>query len=99
MRTQRTGEGYLLIDHRASPGTGKVPEGTIFEAPTFTCGHCGGVVVMNPARRRERAFCSRCACTLCDGCGAVRHLTLACEPAAAKLDLMIQQPLGGVTHG
>lgn len=55
MATLRRHEGFLLIDHRASPGVpeeialaaGMDPkhcgEGKLFEAPTLTCSHCKGV--------------------------------------------------------
>lgn len=73
--------GYLMIDHRASPGlpediarkTGLDPhytgEGKLFEAATLTCSHCKCSVIKNPARARERATCPKCnfhyICDLC----------------------------------
>lgn len=73
--------GYLVIDHRASPGlpddiarqAGYVPElcreGQVYEADTMACGHCTGVVVKNPLRIRERARCMKCAGHyICDAC-------------------------------
>lgn len=75
-------EGYLLLDHRESPGipdelSVKIdrPVGSgcgMFEAPTYTCTHCSRVVVTNPLRNRERAYCPKCDHYICDGCGAVR---------------------------
>lgn len=75
-------EGYLLVDHRASPGIpadialqlGYVPdmvrEGKILEAATITCVHCKTVVMKNPMRTRERASCMKCGGKyICDGCG------------------------------
>lgn len=62
-------EGYLMIDHRASPGTKEVPEGTLFESATMHCAHCGTVVIMNPSRKRERANCIQCGKYVCDNCG------------------------------
>lgn len=75
-------EGFLFIDHRASPGLpedfaramGMDPklagEGKLFEAATLTCAHCKSVVMKNPYRVRERASCMRCGGKyLCDGCG------------------------------
>src|SRR6266536_2801528 len=73
-------EGYLLIDHRASPGlpedvarrNGLDPrrtgEGKVFEAATLTCAHCKTVVIINPGRTRERAHCFRCSAYICDNC-------------------------------
>lgn len=61
-------EGYLMIDHRASPGTSEVPEGTLFETSTMHCAHCGTIVIMNPNRQRERANCTKCMKYVCDSC-------------------------------
>lgn len=75
-------EGYLLFDHRASPGLpedfaramGMDPalakEGKVFEAATLTCAHCKTVVMKNPYRLRERSACMKCGGKyICDGCG------------------------------
>lgn len=73
--------GYLVVDHRASPGlpddiarqAGYVPElcreGKVYEADTLACAHCLGVVVKNPFRTRERASCMKCSGRyICDAC-------------------------------
>ncbi len=82
MRRESSREGYLLIDHQASPGlpedlartTGLDPkycgEGKQFEAATLTCSHCKTVVVKNPLRTRERATCFQCLHYVCDFCKA-----------------------------
>jgi hypothetical protein len=74
--------GYLMIDHRASPGlpediarqSGLDPkhcgEGKLFEAATLTCSHCKCSVVKNPLRTREREFCMKCYHYICDLCAA-----------------------------
>lgn len=74
-------EGYLLVDHRASPGIpeetalalGYIPslvkEGAMLEAATLTCRHCKTTVVKNPLRTRERGKCMKCGGKyICDGC-------------------------------
>lgn len=73
-------EGYLMIDHRASPGlpediarrTGLDPrytgEGKLLEGATLTCSHCKTTVFKNPLRTRERAYCSKCDHYICDLC-------------------------------
>jgi len=74
-------EGYLLIDHSASPGIPEdlalklgflpdlVKEGKKLEAATLTCRHCKSTVVKNPLRTRERASCMKCGGKyICDGC-------------------------------
>jgi hypothetical protein len=74
-------EGYISVDHRASPGmteaqarwAGYDPklagEGKHFEAAGLTCSHCKTAVVKNPLRTRERASCAKCGfhyiCDLC----------------------------------
>lgn len=73
--------GYLIVDHRASPGispelalrAGYDPlmcrEGKTFEADTQTCSHCKTAVVMNPERTRARNSCVYCGNHyVCDGC-------------------------------
>ncbi len=76
-------EGYLIIDHRNSPGIpeelarrsglppGAVREGGVLEMKTKRCRHCGGVVVLNPERFRARHTCVGCGGEfICDGCKA-----------------------------
>lgn len=82
MRREQSREGYLMIDHRASPGlpediaraTGLDPklagEGRLLEAATLTCSHCKVVVVKNSLRTRERASCFKCLHYICDFCSA-----------------------------
>ena len=85
MRT-RSHEGYLTVDHRASPGIPAalavqmgmdprlVGEGGFFESATMTCTHCRGVVILNPQRTRARAYCQKCDHYVCDGCHALTTL-------------------------
>lgn len=81
MTSKRSHEGYLLIDNRNNEGVSDealraldLPAGAgrgVFEAPTITCSHCHAVVVLNPLRNRERAYCRKCDHYICDGCGVV----------------------------
>jgi hypothetical protein len=85
-------EGYLIIDHRASPGipeeqalrAGLPPaltrEGRMVELATLTCNHCKIPQVKNPDRVRERAHCPRCDKYLCDLCGKAYRETFICRP-------------------
>ena len=90
-------EGYLLIDHRASPGISEedaarmrsvgsivpvVGEGKVVELKTKTCVHCGTAVLMNPARHRDRGRCSKCDDYICDYCSAIGD----CRPIKALAD-------------
>lgn len=82
MSSIRRREGYFMLDHSASPGlpdemlrTAGLPADagkTLFEAATYTCSHCNYVVVVNPDRRRERAYCAKCDHLICDACNATR---------------------------
>jgi hypothetical protein len=76
-------EGYIMVDHRASPGLSaevaekfgyhpsQVKEGALFEAATYGCLHCGATVIKNPLRVRERGFCFQCNDNICDICWTV----------------------------
>lgn len=83
--SQKTHEGVILVDHRASPGLTpaqalklgyhpeQVAEGKVFEAATLTCNHCQRTLIKNPLRVRERAHCFECARYICDWCDAERR--------------------------
>ena len=87
-------EGYLTIDHRASPGLTQsqalwmgldpkqVGEGKFMEAGTLTCCHCNSVVILNPLRIRERGHCRKCDAYICDNPAC--HVE--CKPFLVKLD-------------
>jgi len=78
--SKKSQEGYLMVDHRFSPGineeearlSGFDPklcgEGKFLEAATLTCKHCKCAVVKNPLRTRERPFCMKCHHYICDIC-------------------------------
>jgi hypothetical protein len=64
--------GYLMVDHRASPGLPEdvarwagydpklVGEGKVYETKTLCCSHCNACVVPHPDRIRPRALCMEC---------------------------------------
>lgn len=66
MKTKRSREGYLLIDHSNGPGTLLVPGGKKGEWPTIRCCHCHRTYAVNPLRERARGWCSRCDDYVCD---------------------------------
>ena len=81
--SQRSFEGCLTIDHRASPGfrneatarklgyePAMVKEGAFTELVTLSCIHCNAIVILNPARKRERGHCFKCNRYVCDYCNA-----------------------------
>ena len=86
-------KGYLIIDHRNSPGIPEsmapqvaalggvpVPGNTVAELDTWTCAHCNAIVLKNPDRTREREVCRKCMKVVCD------NHNLWCEPFAALAD-------------
>lgn len=101
MKSKRSHEGYLFIDHRNSPGLTEAqtvaagrPVGAatgLFEAPTYTCSHCQYVVVMHPNRQRERAYCAKCDHYICDACGVVKALNGECRPMEKIFDQVMEQ--------
>lgn len=82
VKSQARREGWLEIDHRASPGIPEaiaerlgykpkqVGEGKRVEFKTIACGHCPNCFVLNPNRVRERYYCRRCDHYVCDNCKA-----------------------------
>ena len=98
MSSLRDKEGYLLIDHRASPGLtpeqakafgydpAQVGEGKILETATATCSHCQKIVLLNQARTRERAVCLKCYNYVCDGCALAAAHGESCRPWAQVIE-------------
>lgn len=84
MKSLRSQEGYILIDHRSSPGTPSVPGGATYESATFTCSHCHRVVIVNPLRNRPHDYCAKCNHYLCGGEVCLKE----CNPLDAVLDKM-----------
>lgn len=95
MKTKKSHEGYLLIDHRASPGItpDQIPsgiavpicgEGQLYESATITCSHCQATVILNPQRTRPRNYCAKCDHYVCDKPGCI----VECTPFKAILDTL-----------
>jgi hypothetical protein len=92
--------GELLIDHSASPGIPEdlaaqwaaqgvavAPGSTRLETATYTCRHCGTVVILNPQRTRDRNVCRSCMAVVCDRPTCV----LNCQP----FDRLIEEVVAG----
>jgi hypothetical protein len=97
----RSHEGYFMLDHTQ---TENVPDSLVisvglpagagkglFEAPTYTCSHCQAIVVLNPKRNRERAYCRGCDHNICDGCGAIRAQTGKCKTFKQVIDEILAE--------
>lgn len=97
MRTKRSDEAYLLIDHRNSPGITAefvranrldvpvVGAGQVFESAMVTCHCCGGDVVLNPNRSRDREWCMQHDAYMCDKCALLRRLSGSCVPLRKRI--------------
>jgi hypothetical protein len=97
VNSKRRHEGYFQVDHSASPGIPDelmpvgLPAGSgrgNFEAPCYTCNHCQKVVVLHPARTRDRAWCRYCDHYICDPCGAILARTGKCLPYTNFIELV-----------
>ena len=107
MSSKRRHEGYLLIDHRYSPGVpfnpamiGKpdsliVGSGNTMESATTTCSHCQVVVVLNPLRTRARGYCQKCDRYVCDS----PLCNTECVPFEAVLDRLQEADFQRLAHG
>lgn len=85
-----------MLDHRSADGVSDgavvnagLPPGAgrgLFECATITCSHCHCVVVIEPRRTRERAYCRKCDHYICDGCGIIAAQTKECRTFKEILD-------------
>jgi hypothetical protein len=82
--SKRSLEGYLMVDHRA--GDGMLGAKGMFEAATITCSHCQRQFIRNPARQRDRCWCTGCDHYICDQCGIVRSQTGECRTFRKIMD-------------
>lgn len=56
----------LWIDRQLGAVVEVDPNGHSRELPSYVCGHCSDVVVLNPMRVRERRKCVRCGSLICE---------------------------------
>jgi len=109
MKSERSREGYLVIDHRAGPGVSRdelkgfdapaVEGGKLFESATITCSHCQTLVVLNPDRSRVRERCQKCFKYICDGCAAARKAGAECVPVNKWIDQILSLAAKGEPNG
>ena len=107
MFSRKEREGYVLIDHRESPGltceeapaayrTGiPIGPGAFFEGATNTCSHCQRVVVMNPDRLRQRAWCIHCDHYICDNCGVAMKISGVCNSFDRQIEAIAERTITG----
>ena len=97
MFSKRSQEGYVLIDHRNSPGISHefvrannldvpaVGAGQVFESAISVCHACGGDIILNPNRSRPREWCMEHDAYMCDRCALTRRLTGSCVPLQKRM--------------
>jgi hypothetical protein len=96
-RSLAQGAGYLVIDHRDSPGLSaefaaragavSAPGGLVTERDVKQCAHCQRAVVLNPGRVRARGVCLKCDAYICDECVGVLAAGGGCVPFRQVLDV------------
>lgn len=90
MAGPRGGKG-LLWHYEAYDGPDQPFNVGLTETPTLTCFHCGYVVLKNPERTRERAWCWAGNHYICDPCNAVK-LQQGCHPMEQTYELLYANP-------
>lgn len=100
---KRSQEGYILIDHRNSPGISTdfvsrhnldapaVGPGQVFESAMKMCHACGTQMILNPNRSRQREWCMQHDAYLCDRCALTRRLTGSCIPLWKRLESIFKR--------
>jgi hypothetical protein len=98
MKTKKSHEGYMLVDHRFSPGLPEgfflpgipdshitAPPGRMLELGIYTCRHCQKEIIKNPQRTRPRGYCASCDHYICDFCEGLR-IHFGCTSIEKKID-------------
>lgn len=100
-------EGYLMIDHRGSPGvdaefirrSGRtalaVGEGQMAEAAIFQCCACQRLIVKTSARADSRNFCRQCDSFMCDACAIASHQSGRHIPFTQVLERLFETAIRG----
>jgi hypothetical protein len=106
MTSLRSLEGYMLIDHRNSPGVsdelmvkaGYIPGAGqgLYESATYTCPYCETVVVIEPKRTRPRAFDRKTGRYICDPCKAAMMSGALLVPIKEIADRMLNRAAKGL---
>ena len=107
MKTKQSQEGVILIDHRNSPGISRewaaankisgpiVGAGEVYESALIVCHVCGGDVILNPNRSRDRAWCRVHDAYSCDKCAAAVRAKGKC----VSLKQLMAEAYDNIVHG
>lgn len=100
----KQGSGYLIIDHKDSPGitpdqiphtlrntTIVVGANQVYEADIQQCTHCQRGVVLNADRTRARGYCPYCHHYICDSCREMLDITGQCIPFKKRFEEAINK--------
>lgn len=103
MKSKQSQEGYLMINHRDSPGIDDevavqagLPPGAgrgMFESAVISCSHCQAMVIVNPLRTRERHYCPGCDHYVCDICHDIRVNTGICKTFQERAEEMVESEI------
>ena len=92
-------QGWMLVDNggpgsitkdqaRAQGLPSTYATQSVVELDTLHCRCCGGVVIKNPERTRERNHCTKCNWFQCDGCAYLATLPdYVHQPFLQKVEL------------
>ena len=93
LKTKRSIESYLMIDHRAGDPGPAMNDGKnnglrrgLYESAVLTCVHCQRQIVLRPERTRARNWCWKCDKYECDWCASTTRLFGCPGPFTALLD-------------
>ncbi len=98
MKTLTSGGGYLIIDHKESPGltpedVAKSPgaiavgAGQFFETDTKICSHCSRQVIIEiRTKGAQPAVCPKCHAFICKRCDKLRMKTHECIPMLKRIE-------------
>lgn len=81
-------EGGYLVTTDPDPTKSKGQQAVV-ERSTFTCGHCGSIVVVPPncaANDMPGGLCWGCRRFICNTCETIRTQTMKCDVIENKLE-------------
>lgn len=108
MKTQRGKAGWLMLDHRESPGLSEaeirrkgmgLKEGAgrgLHETNVLHCAHCTKGMVVHPLFMIDLPFCALCDAHICDQCKTAQVVSGRHLPFSKVADLFQEAALKGL---